>query len=431
MQKLLQSLFMVGIVTVITCSCAEKKIVNPSDYAFAMGANNSPLTTMVKTKNFWEAKNLQTAHNSTAQSKLAFIHSNLFSATNDYGHLELSDSILHELTVRMPLESSSLYRALASNAMMRHQFWEAKGYIAKALKEGENKPASLYTLADIHIELGNVDSAKAILNSFKNKTTFAWLVRRAKIEDLEGATERAIETMESAVLKAEGNSTLHCWALTNLGDMYGHSNAAQRAYETYLSALHIDATFEHALKGIAWLAFSHDKNPNEAERIINHLLGRKAAPDYWLFKAELADLRRDTSMSIHFIEKFLHTACAVRPDNVYNRLIAFAEIDETGDYKSGLARARREVSIRPTTSSYDLFAWALYKSGDTKQSIEVVETYLEGKTTEPESLYHMGVIHFHCGDREKGRELLSLASESKIELGPATVKEIDVILSVE
>ncbi|WP_290683271.1 hypothetical protein [Kordia sp.] len=45
----------------------------------------------------------------------------------------------------------------------------------------------------------------------------------------------------------------------------------------------------YAKKGVAWIVFSHEKNPEEALRILNTIMSQHKAPDYYLLKAEIAE----------------------------------------------------------------------------------------------------------------------------------------------
>jgi hypothetical protein len=42
----------------------------------------------------------------------------------------------------------------------------------------------------------------------------------------------------------------------------------QESYDSYLKTLAIDPNYSYALKGIAWIVFSHERNTKEAKRIV-------------------------------------------------------------------------------------------------------------------------------------------------------------------
>mgnify|MGYP000418651067 FL=1 len=51
----------------------------------------------------------------------------------------------------------------------------------------------------------------------------------------------------------------------------------------------INPNNSYAKKGIAWIVFSYERNPEEALRILNTVTKENASPDYHLLKAEIAD----------------------------------------------------------------------------------------------------------------------------------------------
>ncbi len=60
-----------------------------------------------------------------------------------------------------------------------------------------------------------------------------------------------------------------------------------------------DPHYYHALKGIAWLAFSHDKDVANARKIIAYLQQRHPVPDYELLLSQMAAVEQDSAYSIN------------------------------------------------------------------------------------------------------------------------------------
>ena len=93
--------------------------------------------------------------------------------------------------------------------------------------------------------------------------------------------------------KAEeaNDKALKIWSYTNLADFYGHNGQIEESYNLYLKSLALDNNNAYAKKGIAWIVFSHDKNPKEALRILDIISDEHFSPDYFLLKAEIAELK--------------------------------------------------------------------------------------------------------------------------------------------
>jgi tetratricopeptide (TPR) repeat protein len=143
---------------------------------------------------------------------------------------------------------------------------------------------------DASLEIGDYARANLILKDFKNKNSFAYLIRSAKLNDHEGHLDTAIVCMEKAYRRIKGNSGLSQWTRSNLADMYGHAGRIKESYKLYLDVLKDNPMDDYALKGIAWIALSHDLNTEAAKTIINELAVRKRTPEVHLVLAEIAGL---------------------------------------------------------------------------------------------------------------------------------------------
>src|SRR5205823_11451784 len=160
---------------------------------------------------------------------------------------------------------------------------------------------------DVSIELGDLSLAKRSLAQIEDKNDFDCLIREAKLLDRQGDLPGAIAKMGKAAeqVKSSNNNKLFAWAETNLADMYGHDNRYSDAYHCYLEVLKKDPEDLYALKGIAWLAFSHDKNVSAAKRILNYLSNVHPVPDYDLMLAKIADYEKNSSAKKKLLDKFL------------------------------------------------------------------------------------------------------------------------------
>ena len=142
-----------------------------------------------------------------------------------------------------------------------------------------------------------------------------------------------------------------------------------------------------------------------------------------------------TSMLIdqHFAERGrigrLIGAVAHNPKylGMYNKYIATLEAEELSNPAKAIEIAELEIRNRPTPQSYDLLAWGYYQQGQIEKAVKVAQHYVEGKTFEPEAIYHLGLI-YHNLDEKKSQKFLGEASESSFELGPAITENIQLHL---
>ncbi|MDX1666199.1 MAG: hypothetical protein R3350_03170, partial [Saprospiraceae bacterium] len=263
-----------------------------------------------------------------------------------------------------------------------------------------------------------------------DKRSFAYLIRLSKIQDQDGDLNGAIASMETAmeIARTSKKSGLYHWALANLGDMYGHDGQVEKSYRTYLKVLSLDPGYYHALSGIAWIAYSHDRNLQAAESIAEYLLEVKQHPDPYLLLAEIAAYRNDTDREEQYIRQFVNSAEKEINGNMYHAHLARIHAEHFEDFTESTGYVVQELDNRPTPQSYDLLAWNYYCRGQTDKALEVARTKVEGATYEPDALYHLGVIYQAAGQTDMARRYLEEAREARFELGPVTARDIDRLL---
>lgn len=408
------------------CSSPSTRIVNPNDYQSLLTTSRVEFVSTDKTIEFWQTRLGINPNDLTATLQLASLHASRFKSFGTIDDLHLSDSLFHVALAQTPFGKASIYQSLAANAITQHQFKQANDYLELALESGEDKATTHLMLADVRMELGDIGGAKNILKDIKNKNAFAFLIRQAKIDDKEGHLDSAIMRMEQGLERiGTSNTSLYCWTKSNLGDMYGHAGRIGDAYQSYLDVLHADPTYVYALKGIAWIALSHDRNCKEAKRILHTIKSQKNAPELNLMLAEIAELEQDVTTKRNLEQQFItevgHSGFGV----MYNRHIALLEAEVSPELAVEIAK--EEVRNRPTIESYDLLAWSLYKSGNVKDALEIARTKIEGKTSEPEVMYHLGIMYSQV-NRKKSVGYLQQANESAFELGPLASAHVDSLL---
>ena len=246
--------------------------------------------------------------------------------------------------------------------MLSHStsFRSAKDYAEKALALKDKKAASLLILVDVSLEIGDYATANLVLQEFKNKNSFAYLIRKAKLKDHEGLLDSAIVCMEKAYRRIKGNKALSQWTRSNLADMYGHAGRIEESYDLYLEVLKDNPNDDYALKGIAWIALSHDLNTKAAKTIINELAVRKHMPEAHLMLAEIAELDGNEMEKAYQLKKFKSLVSDPEYKTMYHKYLATLEAEEFKNPDAAVAIAQEEIANRPTPQSYDLLAWAYY-----------------------------------------------------------------------
>lgn len=416
------------------CKPQLKTVTNERDYEvyLKLKAQSSlrSLALINTDINFWSQRLRKISFDPVCRVKLAGLYGSRFKIAGDINDIHRSDSLYRLANPLIKIGSSSVYKALAANCITQHKFRQAKEYIDTAFQMGDDKFTSLLMQCDVSIELGDLSLAKRSLAQIEDKNDFDCLIREAKLLDRQGDLPGAIAKMGKAAeqVKSSNNNKLFAWAETNLADMYGHDNRYSDAYHCYLEVLKKDPEDLYALKGIAWLAFSHDRNVNAAKRIIDYLSRLHPVPDYDLMLAKIAAYENDQIEEKRLLKKFLDEVSNPLYGDMYNKYVFYLTSDEIKNTDQALSIAEREVNNRPTPQSFDLLAWAKFQSGQKGEALKIERRFVENKNFEPDALYHLGIIYASAGNISKGKKYLSRAENASFELGPAMSEEIRTAL---
>jgi len=412
-------------------ACDTKKqnqITNTSDYNKYLHVDgNESLDFANKEINFWQKKYDAAPNQKSYLGIIASKYATLFEYTGDIKNLYKTEDLLVQSNEANKYSKVSTIRSLGRNYIAQHRFKEALVLANKALAIGEGRKETQKLLFDVQMELGNFAEAESNLNALKDMNDYDYLIRLAKWNDHKGDLKTAITFMEKArdIAEKEDNKTLKIWSYSNLGDFYGHAGRIQESYDSYLKTLAIDPNYSYALKGIAWIVFSHERNTKEAKRIVEAIEITHNTPDFYLLKSQIAQFEGDDAAALEdrnayfaMLEKNNYGAMY----NKYNTLI-YADAKETAP--KALEIAKIEVDHRPTPDSYDLLAWSYLNMGQKDKALEIAKKYVVGKSFEPKVQYHLAMIYKSNNENQKVAPIKEELLSSMYELGPNLEKKVN------
>ncbi len=419
--KFFKFLFLVVIIT----SCKEESdfVTDPDDYNVFLKAE-APRPTS-KYFELWNSKINSDSTQLLSLGNVAGEYARFFRNTGEIAYLKKCEASLEKAVEIANINKEAYSRSLSRNYISQHRFRDAlkMAKIADSIGGGKKETHSL--LFDIYMELGNYGQAEKYLDSIKNMSDFGFLIRIAKWSDYKGDLNSTIRFMEKAAQKAESsnNKNLKLWSYTNLADYYGHAGLIQDSYEHYLKALALDSKNAYAKKGIAWIVYSHEKNGGEALRILDSVTNYNNSPDYYHFKAEIADYMGNLHSKEANMDMFYKAL--KNPD--YGEMYNSQNVDyylEKEDYEKALDLAFSEVNERPTPESYNLLACTYLKKGSHAEALNIVEKRIKGKTYEPAILLNAAHVYKANKEFEKVQLLKKELAEATYELGPTSIEEI-------
>ncbi|WP_340202584.1 tetratricopeptide repeat protein [Ascidiimonas sp. W6] len=417
-----------SLILLVSCSDTTNAIANRKEYQYNLELQNNTHTTYALNEiAFWKNKLKESPHQISWIGRLASANTLAFSATGIIDYLKEAESLLQEANERTQFKNAGFLRAIARNYISQHRFKEALQTLEKAVATQDDLTATHKMLFDVYLELGKDTLAKTTLETIKKEGDFDYYIRLAKWQDHKGKLQEAIYTLEKAArIATDANSKeLKIWTYSNLADFYGHAGRIADAYQHYLKTLQLDPHNAYALKGIAWIAYAHDQNPEEALAIIDAILTKYSNPDLYVLKAEIATTLGDKDLKEQAEQSYEKLISKKGYGEMYNSYQILLLADQPDKHARAMQIAKREILNRATPSSYDLLAWVYYQQGNITKAAAIVEQQVYQKTFEPEAMYHMAEIFKAAGQTNKVVTLKKELQESYFELGPLLKVKIE------
>jgi hypothetical protein len=415
-------LTLLAAITLSSCDQkSAKNIVKSDDYQKYLDLkDNKKLESIQKELQFWEDKFKKAPSQLPYLSIIASNNTQLFDRTGKIEYLYKADSLLVVLNKFYNQQITGTLRSLARNYISQHRFKEALGLAQKAKALGDGLDETNKLLFDVNLELGNYQEAEKSLAALPDTKGFDYLIRIAKWNDHLGDINRAVSFMKDAakVAEKEDNESLKIWAYTNLGDISGHAGNIEESYSYYLKTLQIDPNNTYALKGLAWINFSHEKNTKEAKRIIAKIQERHDTADYYLLLAEIAKFEDNKSEIKKNLDTYFNFLKSKDYGAMYTKYNVLIYAEDAKKVDEAIALSKIEIAHRPTPDSYDLLAWSLFKKGKIKEALAIEETHIIGKSFEPKLIYHLAKILKANNKTEKISKMKEDLESNIFELGP-------------
>ncbi|WP_310377632.1 hypothetical protein [Flavobacterium sp.] len=427
--KTTKTLSIIFFTALLMLSCNQKtnKIIAPNDYnKYLEIKDNKSKDFTLNEINFWQKKYDKAPNQTSFLSLLASNYSNLFENTGNVKYLYKVEELLLQVNQEYNHNEVGPIRSLARNYISQHRFKEALVLANKALAIGEGMKETQKLLFDVNMELGNYATANKNLKAITDKNDFDYLIRVSKWNDHLGDINTAISFMEKAkdIAIVNDSKYLKVWSYSNLGDMNGHAGNIQKSYDYYLKTLELEPNNSYALKGIAWIAFSHEKNTIEATRIIDIISKTHNTPDFYLLKAQIAEYENNQALKNENLAAYFNMLSTINYGAMYNKYNTLIYADDKNTATKALEIAKIEVEQRPTPDSYDLLSWSYYNLGESKKALEIAEKFVVGKSFEPKLNYHLATIYKANNRIKKVAPIKEELLKSTFELGPNLEKKI-------
>lgn len=407
----------------------DKVVTSHDDYdQILLVDTDQQVTKSTDEYNFWKNKLKATPNQYPYMLKMANAQNQLFEYTGNVDHLREATRLLEKSVELTYQKEASVLRQLAKNYISEHRFTESRDMLLIAESLAEGLVSTEKMLFDAYMEIGEYNLAKCYLDGIAaDEYSFDVLIRKSKWADHDGDLDRAIFLMELALQGAQqsNNKDLIQWTITNLADYYGHAGKIEKSYNYYLKALAMNPSDAYAKKGLAWVAYSHDGNVEEASKILDAIDTYYRSPDHLLLRAEMADYMNNQELATKYTEAFVEEVSQKdRYAGMYNAHLISIYVESPEYRQLAFELASDEVALRPTAGSYSLLALVFDHMGDSESALHILDRYVRDRTYEPDPLHTMAAIYAKADRIHEIPEVKADLIASAYELGPVTAREI-------
>jgi tetratricopeptide (TPR) repeat protein len=357
-----------------------------------------------------------------ALAKLSDVYLERHRETSDASYVALAERAARGSLAILPAEHNiAALDALIHVEMAKHAFASARAHAELLVSLRPSRASAHVTLGDVLIELGDYTAAASRLARAAELVGLAPDVklRLARLDVLQGAPERAVERVASALATLEDatgapkEAIAWCrWQLAEIHFSLGAYAAAEREHRAALAML---PAYPRSLAGLA-RARAAQGDTDDAMRLYERAIA--IAPELESLAA-VADLyaiagrAREEADARALLEQIVALAGGATGPHARTVARLYADRDVRADV--AYAAARAEYDARPDIYGADTLAWAALKTGRLDEAQAAMREALRLGTRDARLHYHAGLIARAAGDEGRARMHL----ERALEISPA------------
>jgi tetratricopeptide (TPR) repeat protein len=352
-------------------------------------------------------------------NKIADAHLRLLSSTGLLLHLGLaSEAVAKSLKLANPASNRAGLAMRTRVELALHQFSDARGHAEQLRGLMQDETYALQLLGDAHFNLGNYAQAEQAWSKVRpTGNELALAPRLSQLDWIHGNVGRARQRLEDALARAQKMAPefpeVAAWFHTQLGELAFKVGDWEAAETHYQDALLQQPDYYAGLDHLAELRGAEGKI-DEAIALYVRLIKRVDRPEFLQALGDLYLFNGKTVEARLWHDRALtgYLASVNRGEILYLHHLAGFYSDSLNQPEEAVLWARRDLALRQTIQAYDALAWALYKTGNAEEALELTAKALATEAPEAHILYHAGMIRMGSGDIPGGRAALQRAVES-------------------
>jgi len=396
-------------------NCADTPAPQQS-FAFASSLRYNQTDGKIR---FWQWKVSRDPDDYFNYDRLGAAYSQKARETGDITYYSLAEQALGR-SLALESKDREAVSALAHMATVyfgEHRFLEAIDYAQRAAALQTGDVSEYAIIGDAQLEMGEYDKAAQSFAKLRAAAEtpehadlrIAYLAesRWAALDFVEGRAARSEAELRNAIDKAiaaQASPENIAWTQFMLGEELFLTGNLAGAESFYRAALESYPGFHRALHGLAKISAAEHKF-EQAVQFYEQAIGVIPLP---IYAAELGDVyrrmeRADDARKQYELVEYIARLNAMNKI-VYKRELALFYADHDLHLPESVELARKELQVRKDVYTWDVFAFALYKTGRAREAAAADAHALRLGTPDPLLYFHAAMIAGALGEHAKERE---------------------------
>lgn len=346
-----------------------------------------------------------------------------------------------QLALHLQPKLAAAEHLLAAALLSDHKFAEVKALAQAIVQRDEDDQPAWGLLSDARLELGDMDGAMdAAQRMVDIKPNLPSYARAAHLMWLQGDSSAAKRTYQKAIAAGaeQQDKEPRAWVVCEAARVFYLEGDYAGADAGYKTALSWQAGYPPALVGRGRVAMAQGKWKTAADYF------RRAYEQTPLIRTaglwftalvtseQKAAVEGETNATLAAAENgappfqartLLQRMLKDGPRQDPHALAAFL-VRHGLRRAQALALAQDNYRSRPGQESLDIYAWALYRTGQTQQAVSLLQQSTAQRTPHPEFIFHRGAIALAGGDKQEGAALLRRAQDLSPRHHPVMNREL-------
>jgi tetratricopeptide (TPR) repeat protein len=358
----------------------------------------------------FERRAAEDPYGASDRARLAYLYLQRSRETGDFHDFSRAEAEARSSIGLRHQRNGGARLALASSLLAQHRFADARAAAAALVADDPDKPSYRALLAEIEMELGDYDAARASFGRLGgHEDNLAVAPRLARWEEIQGLTVQARNRLYAARASAAARGDLPreqvAWFHLRVGDLELRAGRLRQAERAFREGLAVEPGDQRLYAGLARVEAARGR----WRRVLEH--GARAGT-----RADLATLALmgdahaalGRAAEAEQMYTAVEAAHAANPEPFARQWTQY-RLDHGRALPQTLAVLRQEAAARPDVLGQDMLAWALYLAGDHAAAREASRNALRLGTRDASFHFHAGMIERALGDGAAARTHLRRA----------------------